>query len=135
MERRVENTLKIVSFLDGHPKISQVNHPSLQGSPYNELYKRYCPKGGAPTFTIEIKGGAEQAQAFAERLQLFALVTNLGDTRSLIIHPASTTHSQLNEEQQLQSGTKPNSLRLSVGLEHIDDLLEDLEQALDGMAE
>ena len=131
MERHVENTLKIVSYLRNHPKVERVNYPSLPEHPDHELYKRYYPRGAGSTFTIEIQGGSAQAQAFVEKLQLFPMVANLGDTRSLISHPASTTHAQLTEAEQLECGIKPNSLRLSIGIEHIDDLLEDLEQAFD----
>jgi O-acetylhomoserine (thiol)-lyase len=130
MERHVENTLKVVSYLQKHPKVDRVNYPSLPDHPNHELYKQYYPKGAGSTFTVEIKGGSADAQAFIERLQLFPMVANLGDTRSLISHPASTTHAQLTEAEQLATGIKPNSLRLSIGIEHIDDLLEDLEQAL-----
>jgi len=130
MERHIENTSKVIAYLQGHPKVERVNHPALPEHPDHELYQRYYPKGCTSTFTVEIKGGVAQAQAFAENLELFAMVTNLGDTRSLVIHPASTTHAQLNESEQLMGGIKPNTIRLSIGLEHIDDLLEDLEQAL-----
>jgi O-acetylhomoserine (thiol)-lyase len=129
VERHVENTLKIVDFLSRHPKVERVNHPSLPDSPYKKLYDSYFPKGGASIFTFEIKGGASEAKAFIDRLQLFSLLANVADAKSLVIHPASTTHSQMNEQELLESGIKPNTIRLSVGIEYIDDLIDDLEQA------
>ncbi len=129
VERHVENTLKVVAFLKNHPKVERVNHPSLPESPYNELYRRYFPKGAGSIFTFEIKGGAEEAKAFVEKLQIFSLLANVADVKSLVIHPASTTHSQMSEKELLDSGIKPNTIRLSVGTEHIDDLIYDLEQA------
>lgn len=132
VERHVENTLKVVEFLNNHPKVERVNHPSLPGSPYKALYDRYFPRGAASIFTFEIKGGAREAMAFIDRLQIFSLLANVADAKSLVIHPASTTHSQMTEEELLASGIRPNTIRLSVGIEHIDDLLEDLQQALEG---
>lgn len=129
VERHVENTLKAVEFLNRHPKVERVNHPSLPGSPYNALYKKYFPKGAGSIFTFEIKGGADEARAFAERLKVFSLLANVADVKSLVIHPASTTHSQMNETELIESGIKPNTIRLSIGTEHIDDILDDLEQA------
>lgn len=130
VERHVENALKVAEFLSRHPKVAQVNHPSLPDSPYHDLYKAYFPKGAGPIFTVEIKGGAQAARAFIDRLKLFSLLANVADLKSLVIHPASTTHSQMNEEELLASGIKPGSVRLSIGTEHINDLLDDLTQAL-----
>jgi O-acetylhomoserine (thiol)-lyase len=130
VERHVENTLKVVDFLRNHPKVERVNHPSLPDNPYNTLYKKYFPKGAGSIFTFELKGSAEDARKFTEKLKLFSLLANVADVKSLVIHPASTTHSQLSEQELLESGIKPNTIRLSIGTEHIDDLLFDLEQAL-----
>ncbi|MGI6734502.1 MAG: O-acetylhomoserine aminocarboxypropyltransferase/cysteine synthase family protein [Anaerovoracaceae bacterium] len=130
VERHVENTLKIVDFLSNHPKVERVNHPSLPGSPYYTLYKKYFPKGGGSIFTFEIKGGRKEATEFIDKLQLFSLLANVADVKSLVIHPATTTHSQMSEEELMASGIRPNTVRLSVGTEHIDDLIYDLEQAL-----
>ncbi len=129
VERHVENTLKVVEFLNNHPKVESVNHPSLPDSPYNELYKKYFPNGGASIFTFNIKGGAKEAQEFIDKLEIFSLLANVADVKSLVIHPASTTHSQLNEEELLEQGIKPNTIRLSIGTEHIDDIIADLSQA------
>ena len=128
VERHVENALKVVEFLKNHPQVERVNHPSLATGHAKELYDRYFPKGAAPIFTFEIKGGAAEAKKFTESLTLFSLLANVADVKSLVIHPASTTHSQLSEEELLASGIKPNTVRLSIGTEHIDDILEDLEQ-------
>jgi len=130
MERHVENTLKVVDFLRSHPQVERVNHPSLAEHPQHELYQRYFPRGGAPIFTFEIKGGKQEAQAFAEKLRLFSFLANVGDVKSLVIHPASTTHSQMSETELLESGIRPNTIRLSIGTEHVDDILEDLKQAI-----
>lgn len=129
VERHVSNTLKVIDFLKKHPKVERVNHPSLPESRYNELYKRYFPNGGGSIFTFEIKGGADEARAFIDRLQIFSLLANVADVKSLVIHPASTTHSQMSPEELLTSGIKPNTVRLSIGTEHADDLIADLEQA------
>lgn len=129
VERHVENTLKVVDYLQKHPRVLKVNHPALPDSPYNALYKRYFPHGAASIFTFEIAGGAAEAQAFVDKLQLFSLLANVADVKSLVIHPASTTHSQMSESELLDSGIKPNTIRLSIGTEHVDDLIEDLEQA------
>ncbi len=129
IERHIYNTLKVVEYLSNHPQVVAVNHPSLPGSPSHELYNKYYPNGAGSIFTFEIKGGAEEAKAFIDRLQIFSLLANVADVKSLVIHPASTTHSQLTEEQLLDSGIKPNTIRLSIGTEHIDDLIADLEQA------
>lgn len=130
VERHVDNALRIVRFLQAHPKVERVNHPSLEESPYHALYQRYFPKGAGSIFTFEIKGGAEEARVFIDRLQVFSLLANVADARSLVIHPASTTHSQMTEQELAQSGIRPNTIRLSIGIEHPDDLLEDLSEAL-----
>lgn len=133
VERHVENTLKIVEFLNAHPKVERVNHPSLPGNPSHGLYQKYFPKGGASIFTLEIRGGAEEAKRFIDHLEIFSLLANVADVKSLVIHPASTTHSQMTEEELLASGIKPNTVRLSIGTEHVDDLIDDLSQALDAI--
>lgn len=129
VERHVENTLKVVDFLSGHPKVAKVNHPSLSDSPYYNLYQRYFPNGAGSIFTFEIAGDENDAKKFIDNLEIFSLLANVADAKSLVIHPASTTHSQMNEVELADSGIKPNTIRLSIGLEHIDDLLEDLENA------
>ena len=123
----MENALKVVSYLKNHPLVEKVNHPSLPDSPYFTLYQKYFPQGAGSIFTFEIKGGAEEAKRFIDRLEIFSLLANVADAKSLVIHPASTTHSQMTEQELAESGIKPNTIRLSVGLEHIDDLLADLE--------
>ena len=128
VERHVENALKVVAFLKNHPSVERVNHPSLATGRAKELYDEYFPHGGASIFTFEIKGGAEKARRFTESLEVFSLLANVADVKSLVIHPASTTHSQLSEQELLNSGIKPNTVRLSIGTEHIDDILYDLEQ-------
>ncbi len=130
VERHVENALKVIDFLSKHPKVERVNHPAFPDSKYNALYKKYFPNGAGSIFTFEIKGGAKEAQDFIDRLQIFSLLANVADVKSLVIHPASTTHSQMTEKELLESGIKPNTVRLSIGTEHIDDLIYDLEQAL-----
>lgn len=130
VERHVENTLKVVDFLAQHPNVESVNHPSLPDNPYHALYKKYFPHGGASIFTFNVKGGAAEAQAFIDKLQIFSLLANVADVKSLVIHPASTTHAQLTEAELLEQGIKPNTVRLSIGIEHIDDILADLAQAL-----
>ena len=130
VERHAYNTKKVIEYLRKHPKIERVNHPSLQESGYSELYERYFPNGGGSIFTIEVKGGAKEARDFIDRLKIFSLLANVADVKSLVIHPASTTHSQLTEEELLEQGIRPNTVRLSIGTEHIDDILYDLEQAL-----
>lgn len=129
VERHVENTKKVVDFLSHHPKVAKVCHPSLPDSPYKQLYEQYFPLGGASIFTFEIKGGAAAAEKFIDRLQVFSLLANVADAKSLVIHPATTTHSQMNEAELAQSGITPGLIRLSIGLEHIEDILFDLEQA------
>lgn len=129
LDRHAENTKKVVEYLSKHPKVEQVNHPSLPDHPDHALYEKYFPNGGASIFTFEIKGGVEEAHKFIDSLQIFSLLANVADVKSLVIHPATTTHSQLNEEELADQGIKPNTIRLSIGTEHIDDILEDLEQA------
>lgn len=129
VERHVENTKKVVEYLKNHPKVEHVNHPSLPENGYKELYDKYFPNGGGSIFTFEVKGGEEEAKKFIDNFQLFSLLANVADAKSLVIHPASTTHSQLNEEELAEQGIKPNTVRLSIGLEHIDDILFDLEEA------
>jgi len=129
VERHVENSLKVVDFLSKHPQVERVNHPALESHPDHELYKKYFPNGGSSIFTFEIKGDAETAKAFIDKLQLFSLLANVADVKSLVIHPASTTHSQLSAEELVDQGIKPNTIRLSIGTEHIDDIIDDLAQA------
>ena len=128
LERHVENALKVVDFLRNHPQVEKVNHPSLETGKQKALYDRYFPNGAASIFTFEVKGGAEEAKKFTESLKLFSLLANVADVKSLVIHPASTTHSQLSEQELLSAGIKPNTVRLSIGTEHIDDIIADLEQ-------
>ena len=135
MERHVENALKVVNFLNKHPKVQKVNHPSLATGRAKELYDEYFPNGAASIFTFEIEGGAEIAKKFTESLKLFSLLANVADVKSLVIHPASTTHSQLSEKELLASGVKPNTVRLSIGTEHIDDILNDLERGFQAALE
>lgn len=129
VERHVENAVKVVNFLKNHPKVEHVNHPSLPENGYKELYDKYFPNGGGSIFTFEIKGGEVEAKRFIDSLDLFSLLANVADAKSLVIHPASTTHSQLSEQELLKQGIKPNTIRLSIGTEHIDDIIYDLEQA------
>ena len=131
LERHAENTKKIVEFLSDHPKVEKVNHPSLPGHPDNELYGKYFPKGGGSIFTFDIKGGREEAWKFIDSLKIFSLLANVADVKSLVIHPATTTHSQLSEKELSEIGINPNTIRLSIGTEHIDDLIADIENALD----
>ena len=128
LERHVENALKVVEFLQNHPQVEKVNHPSLATGKQKELYQKYFPNGAGSIFTFEVKGTAEQAKKFTESLELFSLLANVADVKSLVIHPASTTHSQLSEEELLKVGIKPNTVRLSIGTEHINDILADLEK-------
>ena len=127
LERHVENSLKVVDFLTKHPQVEKVNHPSLATGHQKVLYDKYFPNGAASIFTFEVKGDAEKAKKFTESLSLFSLLANVADVKSLVIHPASTTHSQLSEEELLAAGIKPNTVRLSIGTEHIDDIIADLE--------
>ena len=129
LERHAENTKAVVQYLANHPLVEKVNHPSLPDHPQHALYETYFPNGGASIFTFEIKGGQKEAQTFIDNLKIFSLLANVADVKSLVIHPATTTHSQLSEEELLDQGIKPNTIRLSIGTEHIDDILADLEQA------
>ncbi len=128
VERHVENALKVVDYLAKHPKVSKVNHPAQASHPDHALYEKYFPNGGISIFTFEIKGGAEDAMKFIDNLKVFSLLANVADVKSLVIHPASTTHSQMTEEELLASGITPSTIRLSIGTEHIDDIIYDLEQ-------
>lgn len=129
VERHVENALKVVDYLAKNPHVAKVNHPSLPNHPDHELYKKYFPNGGISIFTFEIKGGAEAAKKFIDHLKIFSLLANVADVKSLVIHPASTTHSQMNEQELAASGITPSTIRLSIGTEHIDDIIYDLDQA------
>lgn len=129
VERHVQNALRIVDYLSKNPKVEAVHHPSLPSETTHELYKKYFPNGGGSIFTFEVKGGASEAQKFIDNLEIFSLLANVADVKSLVIHPASTTHSQLNEQELLEQGIKPNTIRLSVGIENSDDLIEALEKA------
>lgn len=130
LERHAYNTRRVVEFLNQHPKIAKVNHPSLPDHPDHALYERYFPNGGASIFTVEIRGGREAAQKFCDSLKIFSLLANVADVKSLVIHPATTTHGQLTDEELAQQNITPSTIRLSIGTEHIDDILSDLEQAL-----
>lgn len=129
VERHVENALKVVDYLAKNPHVAKVNHPALPDHPDHELYKKYFPNGGISIFTFEIKGGAEAAKKFIDHLKIFSLLANVADVKSLVIHPASTTHSQMNEQELAASGITPSTIRLSIGTEHIDDIIYDLDQA------
>ena len=130
VERHVENALKVVEYLNNHPQVEKVHHPSISNDPeQQELYKKYFPKGGGSIFTFEIKGDAQKAKDFIDNLELFSLLANVADVKSLVIHPATTTHSQCTEEELLDQGIRPNTIRLSIGTENIDDIIEDLEEA------
>jgi O-acetylhomoserine (thiol)-lyase len=133
VERHVENTLKVVDFLNNHPKVSKVNHPALSSHRDNALYKKYFPNGGASIFTFEIKGGQDEAWKFIDSLKIFSLLANVADVKSLVIHPYTTTHSQLSPEELQQQHITPSTIRLSIGTEHIDDILDDLKQAFDNI--
>lgn len=133
VERHVENALKVVDFLKNHPQVERVNHPSLATGREKELYNQYFKKGAGSIFTFEVKGSAEDAKKFTESLELFSLLANVADVKSLVIHPASTTHSQLSEEELLGAGIKPNTVRLSIGTEHIDDIIADLEHGFEAI--
>ena len=128
LDRHAENTKKVVEYLAAHPQVENVNHPSLPEHPDHALYEKYFPNGGASIFTFEIKGGQDEAWKFIDNLQIFSLLANVADVKSLVIHPASTTHSQLSVEELLDQGIKPNTIRLSIGTEHIDDIIADLEK-------
>ena len=131
LDRHVENTKKIVDYLAHHPKVAKVNHPSLPDHPDHALYEKYFPNGGASIFTFEIRGGVKEAHAFIDHLKIFSLLANVADVKSLVIHPATTTHSQLSEEELAAVGITPSTIRLSIGTEHAQDLIDDLEQAFD----
>lgn len=129
LDRHIHNTKKVIEYLSKHPKVEKVNHPSLKDHPDHALYERYFPNGGASIFTFEIKGGVKEAFKFIDNLKIFSLLANVADVKSLVIHPATTTHSQLTEEELLVAGIKNNTIRLSIGTEHVDDLIADLDQA------
>lgn len=133
VERHVENALKVVDYLAKNPHVAKVNHPALPDHPDHELYKKYFPNGGISIFTFEIKGGAEAAKKFIDHLKIFSLLANVADVKSLVIHPASTTHSQMNEQELAASGITPSTIRLSIGTEHIDDIIYDLDQAFEAL--
>ena len=133
VERHAFNTAKVLEFLQNHPKVEHVNHPSLPDSGYKALYDKYFPNGGGSIFTFEVKGGEDEAKKFIDNLQVFSLLANVADVKSLAIHPASTTHSQLTEEELAEQGIKPNTIRLSIGTEHIDDILFDLQEAFEAI--
>jgi len=133
VERHVQNALKVLDFLKNHPQVEKVNHPALSEHRDHQLYKRYFPNGASSIFTFEIKGGAEKAKNFTEKLELFSLLANVADVKSLVIHPASTTHSQMSESELLESGIKPNTVRLSIGTEHIDDIIDDLKNGFEAV--
>lgn len=133
LERHVENTLKVVDFLKNNPKVAKVNHPSLPDHPDHELYKRYFPNGGASIFTFEIKGGKDAAWKFIDNLKIFSLLANVADVKSLVIHPATTTHSQLNDQELAEQGITQSTIRLSIGTEHIDDIIDDLKTAFEAV--
>ena len=135
LERHAENTAKVVAYLANHPLVEHVNHPSLPDHPDHALYKDYFPNGGASIFTFEIKGGVKEAHKFIDNLQIFSLLANVADVKSLVIHPATTTHSQLSEKELLDQDIKPNTIRLSIGTEHIDDILADLERGFNALEE
>ena len=136
VERHVENALKVVQYLNKHPQVEKVHHPSVSTDPsQQELYKKYFPNGGGSIFTFEIKGDAETAKKFIDNLELFSLLANVADVKSLVIHPATTTHSQCTEEELADQGIRPNTIRLSIGTENVDDIIEDLDEAFRAIAE
>lgn len=135
LERHSENTKKVVEFLANHPQVERVNHPSLADHPDNELYRKYFPNGGGSIFTFEIKGGVKEAHKFIDSLKIFSLLANVADAKSLVIHPATTTHSQLTDSELAEQGIKSNTIRLSIGIEHIDDIIADLNNAFDAVKE
>ncbi|MCR5237484.1 MAG: O-acetylhomoserine aminocarboxypropyltransferase/cysteine synthase [Lachnospiraceae bacterium] len=134
LERHAENTKKVVEYLAKHPKVEKVNHPSLPDHPDYELYNKYFPNGGASIFTFDIKGGKDEAWKFIDNLEIFSLLANVADVKSLVIHPASTTHSQLNDEELLDQGIRQNTIRLSIGTEHVDDIIADLEKGFSALS-
>ena len=129
VERHVQNALKVVEYLTKNPKVAKVNHPSLPGHPDHKLYQKYFPNGGGSIFTFEIKGGKEEAWKFIDALKIFSLLANVADVKSLVIHPYTTTHSQMSPEELAQQHITPSTIRLSIGTEHIDDIIDDLDQA------
>ena len=133
LERHAENTKKVVEFLNAHPQVERVNHPSLPSHPDYPLYQKYFPNGGASIFTFDIKGGVEEAYRFIDHLQIFSLLANVADVKSLVIHPATTTHSQLSLEELAEQEIKPNTIRLSIGTEHIEDIINDLQHGFDAV--
>ena len=135
LERHADNTQKVVEFLSNHPQVEKVNHPSLPDHPDHALYEKYFPNGGASIFTFEINGGQAEAHKFIDSLEIFSLLANVADVKSLVIHPATTTHSQLSPEELLDQGIKPNTIRLSIGTEHIDDIIADLEKGFASAAQ
>lgn len=135
LERHAENTKKVVEFLSNHPQVEKVNHPSLSDHPQHNLYEKYFPNGGGSIFTFEIKGGQSEAHKFIDSLEIFSLLANVADVKSLVIHPATTTHSQLNEAELAEQGIKPNTIRLSIGTEHIDDIIADLQKGFNAVKE
>ena len=135
VERHAENTKKVVEYLANHPQVEKVNHPSLPEHPDHALYEKYFPNGGASIFTFEIEGGQTEAHKFIDNLEIFSLLANVADVKSLVIHPATTTHSQLSPEELLDQGIKPNTIRLSIGTEHIDDIISDLEKGFASAAQ
>ncbi len=135
LERHVENTKKVVEFLNSHPFVEKVNHPSLENHPNHNLYKKYFPKGGGSIFTFEIKGSVNEAHKFIDNLKIFSLLANVADVKSLVIHPATTTHSQLSDKELSEQGIKPNTIRLSIGTEHIDDIIWDLQNGFNSITE
>ena len=133
LERHAENTKKVVDFLASHPQVEKVNHPSLPDHPDHALYEKYFPNGGGSIFTFQIKGGVKEAHTFIDNLEIFSLLANVADVKSLVIHPATTTHSQLNEEELMDQEIYPNTIRLSIGTENIDDILADLQRGFDAV--
>lgn len=133
IERHVQNALKVVEFLQNHPKVAKVNHPAVESHPDHDLYRKYFPQGGGSIFTFEIKGGQREAWKFIDSLKIFSLLANVADVKSLVIHPATTTHSQLSEEELKAQNITASTIRLSVGVEHIDDILDDLKAAFDAI--
>ncbi|WP_305204237.1 PLP-dependent transferase, partial [Dubosiella newyorkensis] len=133
LERHAQNAKKVVEYLRKHPLVERVNHPSLPDHPDHALYEKYFPNDGGSIFTFDIRGGQEEAWAFIDALEIFSLLANVADVKSLVIHPASTTHSQLSKEELAEQGIRPNTIRLSIGTEHIDDLLQDLERGFEAV--
>ncbi len=128
LDRHAENTKKVIEFLKKNPKVTNINHPSIESHPQHELYKKYFPNGGGSIFTFDIKGGREEAWKFIDALEIFSLLANVADVKSLVIHPASTTHSQLSKEELEDQGIFESTIRLSIGTEHVDDIIADLEK-------